>query len=86
MRTLILSLTVVVLAGCAGYPQRQRVPGRVTPVAWQRNQGVNPDAAKVQQVIAMQAKQARCKSELEARPGRDGTSPRDWKCKGPKQS
>ena len=81
MRMVAVSIAALTLAACVG-PHH----GHVGPTAWQRNQGVNPEAAKVQQVVAMQAKQARCKSEVEARPGRDGTAPRDWKCKGPKQS
>jgi len=83
MKTLIASMAALALIGCVAPTGKS---GHWTPVAWNRNAGINPDAAKVQQITAMQAKQARCKSEVEARPGRDGTSPRDWKCKGPKQS
>ncbi|HET9160887.1 MAG TPA: hypothetical protein VFN88_09760 [Caulobacteraceae bacterium] len=84
MRTLVLLTAALVLAGCAGFPPTKSAG--VHPTVWNRNAGINPEAMKQQQIVAMQAKQARCKSEVEARVGRDGTSPRDWKCKGPKQS
>jgi len=84
MRTLALTIAALSLAGCNSLPLSK--PGHASARVWNRNAGVDPEAAKVQMVVAMQAKQARCKSEVEPRPGRDGTSPRDWKCKGPKQS
>jgi hypothetical protein len=84
MKTLFVLTAALALAGCAGLAPMKS--GRIRPVALDRNAGINPDAKTVQQIVAMQAKQGRCKSAVEARVGRDGTSPRDWKCKGPKQS
>ena len=72
------------LAGCANYGP-QGAEARTRPVIWNRNADTNPEAAKVQQIAAQSGKQARCKSDTEQRQGTDGTSPRDYKCKGPKQ-
>jgi len=84
MRKLALIIAALSLVGCNSLPPHNA--GHAQARVWNRDKVVDPEAAKVQMVVAMQAKQARCKSEVEPRPGRDGTSPRDWKCKGPKQS
>ena len=58
----------------------------VHPTVWNRNAGINPEAAKVQQIAAQQVKQTRCKSDVKQRQGTDGTAPMDYKCKKKKDA
>jgi hypothetical protein len=79
MRVLILSLSAMALMGCAGNPWDH--DGHARPGVWGRNPAANEDARNVQVIVARQAKEARCKTEVSQRQGTDGTAPRDYKCK-----
>ena len=53
---------------------------------WERPPEPNPAAGQTQVVAARQAKEAKCKSEVDQRPGSGGAYPGDYKCKGKKFS
>ena len=80
MRILILSVAAMSLAACVGPPTYER-HGQARPIIWGGNAAANAEARNVQIIVARQAKEARCKGEVSERPGRDGTAPRDYKCK-----
>ena len=79
MKMLIASVIAVGLVGCAGGPYDRH--GHATAGVWGRNTAANDDARNVQVIVARQAKEAKCKGEVSERQGRDGTAPRDYKCK-----
>jgi hypothetical protein len=80
-RALITAALAISLIGCAPWGQPRHGSQSRIGVWDRRNIPVDPDAAKVQQITAMQAKQAKCGTEVTQRQGTDGTSPRDYKCK-----
>ena len=79
MKMLIASAIAVGLAGCLGAAPDHR--GHAGAGVWGRNTAANDDARNVQVIVARQAKEAKCKGEVSERQGRDGTAPRDYKCK-----
>jgi hypothetical protein len=80
MRVAIVSLTALALAGCMT-PSHDDRHARTRPTVWGGNAAANAEARNVQVIVARNAKEARCKGEVSERPGRDGTAPRDYKCK-----
>jgi hypothetical protein len=86
MRLAAAIAAVLALAACTGLAPSG--PGSHSGVStWDRHPPASTaEAHKVQQTTARQAKEARCKSEVSPRPGRDGTDSRDYKCKESKFS
>ena len=79
MKTIVLSIAAMALASCAGGSYDRH--DHTTAGVWGRNTATNADARNVQVIVARQAKEAKCKGEVSERQGRDGTAPRDYKCK-----
>jgi hypothetical protein len=79
MKVLIASVIAIGLAGCVGAAPSHH--GHASAGVWTRNPAANADARNVQVIVARQAKEAKCKGEVSERQGRDGTAPRDYKCK-----
>ena len=76
-----LVLLATNLAACSGFaPDGPCSHSSIS--TWERHPPASTaEARQVQQVTARQAKEARCKSEVSPRSGRDGTDSRDYKCK-----